>query len=432
MLDLLATSPPPTPAPTPAPQPGLSCPAGSSTCSYDSSKDGLPFKTVATASAGGATVSVAVTNPATGAPVVSATMTAAAANFVFPVDPASGVTPKLSLAMPAAAAGSKPSLAGSITMSQFVLGQLSSPEFVAASAPVSSSNSSAEAGAAAAPAGADLAPASLLSENGDQPGCDLFPDYLETDCNLGCCAAHDQCFARYGCTAKSWTRALCESTFLKVASYTSANAFVLFQGAKSVSCLFADNISDNCRNCNNIVASCVSSFCAFSTPIEPFSGEPLSGKCYDKACDSYSPASILPGILGDRCRDARANLGKSCGAGPKCGDRLCQHVSAGETVDNCYTDCSTIQRVEIQNRDPSSCDVKRKTGLNTQPWSSYCENGSCAECENKVCFGPNDICGPDRQCANDDTSDFNFLSQLNCRRCTGTNAQLGAPPPPNC
>jgi len=53
------------------PQPGLSCPAGSSTCSYDSSKDGLPFKTVATASAGGATVSVAVTNPTTGAPVAS-------------------------------------------------------------------------------------------------------------------------------------------------------------------------------------------------------------------------------------------------------------------------------------------------------------------------------------------------------------------------
>ena len=370
-------------------------------------------------------------------------MTAAAANFVFPVDPASGVTPKLSLAMPAAAAGSKPSLAGSITMSQFVLGQLSSPEFVAASAPVSSSNSSAEAGAAAAPAGADLAPASLLSENGDQPGCDLFPDYLETDCNLGCCAAHDQCFARYGCTAKSWTRALCESTFLKVASYTSANAFVLFQGAKSVSCLFADNISDNCRNCNNIVASCVSSFCAFSTPIEPFSGEPLSGKCYDKACDSYSPASILPGILGDRCRDARANLGKSCGAGPKCGDRLCQHVSAGETVDNCYTDCSTTQSVTFTRVGIEAATAESRTGLNSDLWSSSCTKGyppdECFSCTNRggcasaACFDEarqatppaNDFPINGSPCQYANAGRINIL----CRRLKRINAVEGFPPP---
>lgn len=40
----------------------------------------------------------------------------------------------------------------------------------------------------------------------DNPGCDWFPDWLETPCILDCCAVHDACYAAENppCTAKSW------------------------------------------------------------------------------------------------------------------------------------------------------------------------------------------------------------------------------------
>lgn len=40
----------------------------------------------------------------------------------------------------------------------------------------------------------------------DNPGCDWFPDWLETECILACCAVHDACYAAQTppCTAKSW------------------------------------------------------------------------------------------------------------------------------------------------------------------------------------------------------------------------------------
>lgn len=40
----------------------------------------------------------------------------------------------------------------------------------------------------------------------DNPGCDWFPDWLETPCILDCCAVHDACYAAQTppCTAKSW------------------------------------------------------------------------------------------------------------------------------------------------------------------------------------------------------------------------------------
>jgi hypothetical protein len=38
----------------------------------------------------------------------------------------------------------------------------------------------------------------------DNPGCDWFPDFLETECILDCCETHDQCYAQNNCTWKSW------------------------------------------------------------------------------------------------------------------------------------------------------------------------------------------------------------------------------------
>ncbi len=68
----------------------------------------------------------------------------------------------------------------------------------------------------------------------DNWGCDLLPGNYNwvVSCGLkgACCDAHDACFARYGCTAASWTRpwsepwqcsALCNAT--AVACFTGLN-----------------------------------------------------------------------------------------------------------------------------------------------------------------------------------------------------------------
>jgi hypothetical protein len=36
------------------------------------------------------------------------------------------------------------------------------------------------------------------------PGCDYFPDILETECILACCQVHDDCWAANNCSLKSW------------------------------------------------------------------------------------------------------------------------------------------------------------------------------------------------------------------------------------
>jgi len=38
----------------------------------------------------------------------------------------------------------------------------------------------------------------------NEPGCDLIPDFLETECMKKCCAAHDACYELFGCTMASW------------------------------------------------------------------------------------------------------------------------------------------------------------------------------------------------------------------------------------
>ncbi|MCP4491280.1 MAG: hypothetical protein GY820_28790, partial [Gammaproteobacteria bacterium] len=48
-------------------------------------------------------------------------------------------------------------------------------------------------------------PVNLMDPLGlDSPGCDLFPDSLETSCRLECCAKHDECFDKEGCASSSW------------------------------------------------------------------------------------------------------------------------------------------------------------------------------------------------------------------------------------
>ena len=82
----------------------------------------------------------------------------------------------------------------------------------------------------------------------DAPGCDFYPDY---SCALGCCAAHDKCYADHGCSAKSW---LC--------TIARPNLFCW---------LFANK---NCQKCNRDVVKCL----LFDCPEE---------SCYDNCRDEF-------------------------------------------------------------------------------------------------------------------------------------------------
>jgi hypothetical protein len=119
----------------------------------------------------------------------------------------------------------------------------------------------------------------------DSPGCDWFPD---TQCTLGCCALHDNCYQENGCSAASW---------------------IPFLG------------SDACKNCNHVAASCIAAACA----------------------------SVVEATTNDRCYDNRCRMFYDCGAAncdcispcdqispDTCGNGSCEVT---ETVANCPNDC---------------------------------------------------------------------------------------------
>ena len=72
----------------------------------------------------------------------------------------------------------------------------------------------------------------------DNPGCDWFPD---TKCDLGCCADHDECYEKNGCTARSWTD-------LKLDACDTCNAIVV--GCMSLACRLV-NVNNQSNNCYN-------------------------------------------------------------------------------------------------------------------------------------------------------------------------------------
>ncbi len=127
-----------------------------------------------------------------------------------------------------------------------------------------------------------------LSSMPDSPGCDWFPD---TQCTLGCCAEHDQCYRANSCGASSWIWGFG---------------------------------TDACKNCNNIAYDCIAAACVGVT--ESF----LPNNCYDGRCNKYydCPPDYNSCTCTDICADA--------GVPATCGDGTCV---AGENLDNCWFDC---------------------------------------------------------------------------------------------
>jgi len=128
-----------------------------------------------------------------------------------------------------------------------------------------------------------------LSSRPDNPGCDWFPD---TQCTLGCCADHDQCYRANSCGASSWIWGFG---------------------------------TDACKNCNNIAYDCIGAACTGVT--ESF----LPNNCYDGKCNKHYDCP--PDYNSCTCVDICA----ASSVPATCGDGTC---IAGENLDNCWTDCA--------------------------------------------------------------------------------------------
>ena len=132
---------------------------------------------------------------------------------------------------------------------------------------------------------------SSTSARPDSPGCDWFPD---TQCTLGCCADHDQCYSLNSCGATSW--------------------------------LWGFG-TDACDNCNDIVYDCIAAACAGVT--ESFT----ENNCYDADCDAHydCPPDFNNCTCTDICSDTGVTVPSTCGNG---------QCDTGETAENCYNDCA--------------------------------------------------------------------------------------------
>ena len=83
----------------------------------------------------------------------------------------------------------------------------------------------------------------------DCPGCDGYPD---TVCTTHCCAEHDRCYARNGCTAASW----------------------------------CDGKTDACDDCNAAVVGCILTYGLWGCKVDwPFDGQPRACEAFRCGCD---------------------------------------------------------------------------------------------------------------------------------------------------
>ena len=130
-----------------------------------------------------------------------------------------------------------------------------------------------------------------LSSMPDSPGCDWFPD---TQCTLGCCADHDQCYRANSCGASSWIWGF---------------------GTEA------------CKNCNNIAYDCIAAACVGVT--ESF----LANNCYDAKCNEHydCPPNYNSCTCLDICVERGYTVPETCGNG---------QCIIGEDVSNCYNDCA--------------------------------------------------------------------------------------------
>ncbi len=129
----------------------------------------------------------------------------------------------------------------------------------------------------------------------DSPGCDWWWD---SQCTLGCCAVHDQCYNYNFCDATSWS--------LNIASWPSTN----------------------CSQCNSIVFNCMVRAC------RGIDKPNTANNCYDWHCNKFYDCPPHYGSCD--CKNICQESGIT--VPPYCGDGHCDGGSGEDTL-NCPGDC---------------------------------------------------------------------------------------------
>ena len=159
----------------------------------------------------------------------------------------------------------------------------------------------------------------------DSPGCDLFPDL---PCNLGCCAAHDKCFADHGCKADSWARTVCEP-FLAAGSV----GIISFGPIGSIFCgASLAFISGECNQCNQLAAGCIAAGCSGLS-------DSSSETCFDNKCNQFFECDgdcPVFSLDDENCCGCKVP-GENCISPSTCGNFVCDF---GESISNCFGDCA--------------------------------------------------------------------------------------------
>ena len=160
----------------------------------------------------------------------------------------------------------------------------------------------------------------------DSPGCD-FPS-PDLPCTLGCCAAHDKCYADNGCKEESWARTVCEP-FLERGS----DGVVTLGPIGFIFC--KDDlafISGECNQCNLLAVGCVATGCSGLSD----SPDPI---CYDNKCNRFFECDgECPIFSSDDKNCCGCEVpGENCNSPSTCGNFVCDF---GESTSNCYGDCA--------------------------------------------------------------------------------------------
>lgn len=262
----------------------------------------------------------------------------------------------------------------------------------------------------------------------DSPGCDGFPD---TTCTLACCARHDECYFRHGCTASSWAPTLKRAVGLEggggggsssglLASPGAAALFLGALGGKIAAAAGGDapagpldaataTPADVCVECNTNAVACLLAACG------PLSGQGGGG---GRGRGSSPPASSVGGSggagdRGDVCYDSDRGVGCSkfftCPAAyadngtSLVEDKTADDGSAGTGVDGLAAAVGSFLRggglvgsglgadaaLGVAPR-PSSAAEKRRSGGRTDtcecpPTPADDHTGPCPTAENPCC-----------------------------------------------
>jgi len=245
----------------------------------------------------------------------------------------------------------------------------------------------------------------------DSPGCDGFPD---TTCTLACCARHDECYFRHGCTAASWAPTIKRAVGLEGGagggppSPGAAALFLGTLGGKIVAAAAGDapagsvppsSQADVCVECNTNAVACLLAACG---PLGGQQGRAPSAStsspadkgdvCYDSdrgvgcskffTCPAAYDANGTALVEDKTADDASAGLGVDGLAAAAAGSRL---ASAGGVRGGVGAGAS----LGVSPRPSASADLRRSAGrgdtCECPPTPAGDHTGPCPTAENPCC-----------------------------------------------